>query len=144
MRTDLLLLLKERLKNVDEKNFDMGIWACGRVRCAIGEACEIKEWRDAGLWMKYGDDYASRPVVYTNSKLVIGYEAVAAILQTTREIVAAIFTGIYDNTPEDMVKVLEYVIEQNPSVDDIYTLRENLENENVKKSSLWKPKALFH
>lgn len=58
-----------RSPHITRTNFDLGVWKygdrsavqCGTVGCAIGHACDIPEFRDAGLHMCGGSDYILTP-----------------------------------------------------------------------------------
>ncbi len=63
MRTDRLLRLADHLETVVAKapeTFDMDTFgramACGTVCCALGHACSIPEFREAGLRMEWVPD----------------------------------------------------------------------------------------
>lgn len=61
MNTERLLKLAEKLDTVPEDRFDLSSWAddrfmpgdCGTTACAVGWACTIPEFNEAGLRLVY-------------------------------------------------------------------------------------------
>lgn len=49
MNRDRLQKLADHLRTVPPEQFDMSFWWCGTAGCAAGHACQIPEFREAGL-----------------------------------------------------------------------------------------------
>ena len=80
-RIDLLTLLADHMDTVNEKEFDMHHWyeikSCGTTACAIGHACQLEAFNEAGLSLGNEYDRSWCPVYQEE----LGYNAVAACLQ---------------------------------------------------------------
>ena len=48
MRADRLTVLAEHLEQLEEK-LNMNVWRCGTAACAMGQACLIPAFQEAGL-----------------------------------------------------------------------------------------------
>lgn len=66
MRSDRLLVLAAFLDTLPPEKLDMGVWAekqkCGTVACAVGWACQIPEFQEAGLRVEWDKDECAVPV----------------------------------------------------------------------------------
>lgn len=119
MNTKLLSILADFLDTVPEEKFDLNHWideepntgevmlhqleiyeklkdrSCGTTGCAIGWACTIPEFVEAGL--QY-DPLMGQPFLQDDPKIV-SFQAVAEVLGLDKEEVESLFLA--DNYPED-------------------------------------------
>lgn len=49
MNTKRLKTLADHLRTVNRRHFHLDNWKCGTTACAVGHACDIPEFREAGL-----------------------------------------------------------------------------------------------
>lgn len=79
MNKERLLKLADHLDTVDQSRFDMSTWSCGTQACAIGHACEIPEFRKAGLYLEtlYGQAYPKYAEPRQKYAEYSGFDAVA-------------------------------------------------------------------
>lgn len=75
MNAERLLKLADFLETVDEEHFNLAKVGCGTTGCAIGWACYIPEFRDAGFKLVYYDDRFYPYPVYGGR---VGFHAVEA------------------------------------------------------------------
>lgn len=80
MNKERLQTLATFLLTVPFKNFDMALWqdSCGTVGCALGWACTIPEFREAGLKMKKAEGDSPLPRYTDDWNYWDGFDAGAA------------------------------------------------------------------
>lgn len=103
VRFDLLKVLANHLETqVDPEEFDMREWKqirrCGTVACAIGHACSLPEFQEAGIKLEtHREDERIRVPVYKNYRNV---EAVGMCLGISVSEATLLFTPHgYDGSP---------------------------------------------
>jgi hypothetical protein len=70
-------LLLDVLVAVPERDFDMDVWKCRTVACAIGHLCQDPRAQAKGLSLSVRGNWGALPVY----KELCSYEAVAAFLE---------------------------------------------------------------
>lgn len=81
MNKERLKTLANHLRTVKPQNFDLYYWSCGTTACAVGHACTIKEFQDAGLSLRNDFD----PPTPTFKEGNLGWEAVESFFDISRD-----------------------------------------------------------
>lgn len=77
MNKERLLRLADHLDAIDPIKFDLTDWRCGTTACAIGHACDIPEFKEAGLKLA-GVSYDSYPYADPCFLRECGWDAVVS------------------------------------------------------------------
>ncbi len=91
VRLDRLTTLANYLDTIEEEDFYLGSWKCmkrfnnpecGTKACAIGHACDIPEFKEAGLSLRLVPDFNYKVPVYEGQE---NWRAVEAFFDMTDE-----------------------------------------------------------
>lgn len=111
-RTDRLLALANHMRGLKAEQLDMDVWACGAAACAVGHACSIPEFQEAGLTlvpMNDSQDEMGLTLETDGMRAASNWEAVQQFFGIDRPTANFLFDGdMYSQvpTPQDVAERL--------------------------------------
>jgi hypothetical protein len=121
---DRLLKLAEYLEtSVKPEEFDMRYWKCGTVACAMGHACSIPEFIEAGLYLEFtGTDEGGRceygvRMIDHMDHILYGFDVAGELFNITRDQASYLFSlsddDYDDETPAYVASRIREFVKQN-------------------------------
>ncbi len=116
MNRHRLEVLSKFLRTVPVEEFDIETWRspCGTTACAVGWACTIPEFKEAGLLLRADDDGLFEPVFLTPNGELIDWIAVENFFDITRWAALSLFHydayAEFDLTPSDVADKIDTLL----------------------------------